>query len=560
MPGSQRSRRIDDGLLAAYRIVPPMNALFSGFRALGAPRLVAMGAVALGIIAVLGLLVFHSGNQPMALLYGDLDAREAGQVIEQLGRRHIPYRIDAGGSQIMVPADMVPEARVMLARDGLPASGSIGYEIFDRGDSLAFSDFQQKINETRALEGELVRTIRAIRGVRGARVHLVLPRREAFARDRQDAQASVMLTMAGAARPDREGVQAILNLVAAAVPGLRPQNIAIIDSRGDLLARAGEPVGQSAAVQSAEEMRHATELRLARAVEEMLERSLGPGHVRAEAAVRMNFDRINETQERFDPDGQVTRSTQSVTSNSKSTEASSTVSVQNNLPNADAGNAGNGSQEQRQEETTNYEISKTVRTLIREQPQIDRVSLAVMVDGEEITSSDGKRTWQARSAEELARIASLVKTAIGYDEKRGDQVEVASLRFASDLPLQDSSEPAFFGVQFLRHDVMRLAETGMVGLVALLALLFVLRPMVNKVIALPAPQPAAALIGAANLVQGEGEQPGGAGGPENMVDVAQIEGQMRASSLRRLGELVDRHPQEALAIVRGWLTQPGTVS
>jgi flagellar M-ring protein FliF len=456
----------------------------------------------------------------------------------------------------MVPADMVPEARVMLARDGLPASGSIGYEIFDRGDSLAFSDFQQKINETRALEGELVRTIRAIRGVRGARVHLVLPRREAFARDRQDAQASVMLTMAGAARLDREGVQAILNLIAAAVPGLRPQNIAIIDSRGDLLVRAGEPVGQAAAAQSAEEMRHATELRLARAVEEMLERSLGPGHVRAEATVRMNFDRINETQERFDPDGQVTRSTQSVMSNSKSTEASSTVSVQNNLPNADAGNAGTGSQEQRQEETTNYEISKTVRTLIREQPQIERISLAVMVDGEEIIGPDGKRAWRARPPEELARITSLVKTAIGYDEKRGDQVEVANFRFASGLPVEDSSGSGLFGMQFGRHDLMRLAETGMVGLMGLLALLFVLRPMVNRVIALPAPPPAATLIGAANLAQGEGEQPGAnRAASESMVDVAQIEGQVRASSLRRLSELVDRHPREALAIVRGWLAQ-----
>ena len=144
-------------------------------------------------------------------------------------RQHIPYRIGGQGSQILVPADQVAAARVLLAKEGLPSGGSIGYEIFDRGDGLAATEFQQKINETRALEGELARTIRAISGVRAARVHLVLPRREPFAREQQDAQASVMLTMAGAARLDREGVQAILNLVAAAVPGLRPQNIAIVD-------------------------------------------------------------------------------------------------------------------------------------------------------------------------------------------------------------------------------------------------------------------------------------------------------------------------------------------
>ena len=219
-----------------------------------------------------------------------------------------------------MPAEQVAEARLALAREGLPAGGSVGYEIFDRSDGLAATEFQQKINETRALEGEIARTIRAMHGIRGVRVHLVLPRREPFARDRQDAQASVMLTMAGVGRLDREGIQAILNLVAAAVPGLRPQNIAIVDSRGDLLARAGEPVGPTATALSTEEVRRATELRLARAVEEMLERSLGAGHVRAEAAVRMSFDRLNQTEERYDPDGQVTRSSQNVTSNSKNTE------------------------------------------------------------------------------------------------------------------------------------------------------------------------------------------------------------------------------------------------
>ena len=190
--------------------------------------------------------------------------------MDQLTRQHIPYRIAANGSQIMVAADQVPEARIALAKEGLPSGGTVGYEIFDRSDGLAATEFQQKINETRAMEGELVRTIRAINGVRAVRVHLVLPQREPFARERQEAQASVMLTMTGVARLDREGIQAILNLVAAAVPGLRPQNIAIIDSRGDLLARAGEPVGEAAAALTTEEVRRSTELRLSRAVEVML--------------------------------------------------------------------------------------------------------------------------------------------------------------------------------------------------------------------------------------------------------------------------------------------------
>ena len=292
-----------------------------------------------------------------------------------------------------------------------------------------------------------------------------------------------MLTMAGVGRLDREGIQAILNLVAAAVPGLRPQNIAIVDSRGDLLARAGEPVGPAATALSTEEVRRATELRLSHAVEEMLERSLGAGHVRAEAAVRMSFDRLNQTEERYDPDGQVTRSSQNVTSNSKSSEPNGTVAVQNNLPNADAGREAAGTQEARQEETTNYEISKTVRTLIREQPQIDRISLAVMVDGTDSVGADGKHAWQPRAAEELDRITGLVKSAIGFDEKRGDHVEVVSMRFTNEdsSPVADSG--GLLGLNLDKADLLHLAQTALFGVIGVLALLVVLRPMVLRITA-----------------------------------------------------------------------------
>jgi flagellar M-ring protein FliF len=549
-----------------------MKALLEGLKALGPARIAALAAVAIGMLGMLALMTLRGTTDQMALLYGDLDTRDAAQMVDLLGRNHVPYRIAPNGSQIMVPAEQVPDARLMLAKDGLPSGGSVGYEIFDRGDTFAPTDFQQKINETRALEGELVRTIRAIRGVRAARVHLVLPQREPFARDKQDAQAGVLLTMVGAQRLDHEGVQAILNLVAAAVPGLRPQNIAIVDSRGDLLARAGEPVDAAGAALSTEELRHATELRISRAVEDMLESSLGPGKVRAEATVQMNFDKVNETHESFDPDGQVTRSTQTVNSTSKSTEANSTVSVQNNLPNADAGNAGTGSQEARQEETTNYEISKTVRTLIHEQPQIDRISLAVMVDDTDTVGADGKHVRTPRSAEELARIATLVKSAIGFDQKRGDQVDVVSMRFAEDATAAAPESPGLLGFRFEKADLLRLAQTGLFGLVALLALLFVLRPMVTRLITLApgegmgsfppgsAQAALAGLGGGALLGNGPGAQalrPGAQAllEDESMVNLSQIEGQIRASSIRRVTELVDKHPEETLSIVRGWMVQ-----
>jgi flagellar M-ring protein FliF len=556
-----------------------MNGVLEGLKALGIGRLVAMGAVAAGVFGLLLVLALHGGTARMALLYGDLDLRESAQMAELLDRQHIPHATGAGGGTLLVPADRIDEARLLLARDGLPSGGSVGYEIFDRGDGLLASTFTETINQTRALEGELARTIRTIRGVRAARVHIVLPHREPFAREAQPAQASVLLTLAGSQRPDREEVQAILNLVAAAVPGLRPENVTLADSRGSLLARAGEAAGPLGEATAIETMQHTAEQRLARAVEDMLAPSLGAGHVEAQASIDMDLDQVHETQERFDPDGQVVRSTQTVSDQNQSTEATAAAGVQNNLPNPDPGTAnGTGRQEKHQEETTNYEIGKTVRSIVREHPQIRRISLAVMVDGVEEKDAKGVAHWRARTADELARITALVRGAIGYDEKRGDHVEVASMMFTHDA--EPAAAPALLGLPLAQPDLMRLAQTGLIGLLGLAALLFVLRPTVLRIAQLAAVESEAgplALAGAAAAVAGvAGGTAIAAGGVprlpaptataaaaaaeevEAMVALANVEGQIRASSIRRIAEMVDKHPEESLTILRTWLQQAPT--
>jgi flagellar M-ring protein FliF len=353
----------------------------------------------------------------------------------------------------------------------------------------------------------------------------------------------------------------------------------------------------------AEEIRRATEMRLSRAVEEMLERGLGQGRVRVEANVQMDFDRVQETQEKYDPEGQVVRSTQSVTDNSKTTEQAANVSVQNNLPNADAGRENAGTQEARQEETTNFEIGKTVRTIVREQPQIRRVTIAVLVDGTEEKGADGVLAWKPRTAEELERIGRLVRSAMGFDAARGDQVEVVSMRFAGDADMAGLEPRGFLGLGIDASDVTRMAQTAVVGLIAVLALLMVFRPMVLRVTqlgnkALPASAVAglpgggamaigadgtitAASLGLANdvtrLLEGPSGSGGGGGGmagmgggmsgtalalaggdageDESMVSIGNVDGQMRASALRRLAELVERHPEESLTIVRAWMQE-----
>ena len=395
-------------------------------------------------------------------------------------------------------------------------------------------------------------------------------------RDRQDAQASVLLTMVGNNRLDVEGTRAIVNLIAAAVPGLRPQNIAITDTRGNLLARAGEALGPSGQAQGNEELRHTTELRLSRAIEEMLERSLGPGRVRAEASVDFDFEQLRETQERYDPEGQVVRSTQNVTNSSKTTEQASTVTVQNNLPNADAGKEGAGTSENRQEETTNYEIAKVVRTVVRDQPRLSRVNIAVMVDGVTAKGEDGAPVWKERSADEIGRITRLVRTAIGFDEKRGDHVEVVSMRFAGELNAEGSEAPSSTLLGLERSEIMRLAQTAVFGLLGLLALMFVLRPMVGRIsgqpLAIAGGMDATMVLADGRMESGElgigaavgplaltgpGGPPriGGPGGGDDdtMLNVSSVDGQLRASSIRRIAELIDQHPEESLSIMRAWM-------
>ena len=556
-----------------------MGGVIGQLRALGPLRLLALAGVGLAVLGLVVVMAMRAAEPPMALLYGDLDPRDAGQVVASLERARVPHRLAAGGAQVLVPEAEVPRLRLMLAREGLPSGGSVGYEIFDRGESLTTTPFQQDVNRLRALEGELSRTIRGLSGVRTARVHLVLPRREPFSRERGEAQASVVLAMQGAQRLDREGVQAVLHLVAAAVPGLRPQSISIVDSRGELLARGGQALSGPAAAQTGEELRRTAELRMARAVEELLERTLGAGRVRAEASVEMDFDRVQTTEERFDPENQVPRSTQSTTESSRSGEAGN-VSVANQLPGADAQGGGTQQQQSRSEETTNFEIGRTTRNTLREQPALRRLSLAVLVDGVWEPQPDGAPArFRERTAEELQRIAALARSAVGFNEQRGDRVEVVSLRFAEPPPVEGAPEGFTILGQTVPPAMMaRLLESAILALVALAAILLVGRPMASRLVVALAPQPALAGVGvggdagvafegaagsapgAPGAVTGPdgtpalpGAEGGDAASAENLVNVSRVDGQMRASALAALAELINANPDASVTVIRRWL-------
>ena len=558
-----------------------MNPIAELIRQLGPVRLAALAATG---IAVLGFFIFLSSRLStggMALLYGDLDPQDSGQIIQTLQSKNIPYDIKAGGKQIFVPGDQVLQLRVSLAESGLPGGGSVGYEIFDNNQGIGTTNFVQNINLVRALEGELARTIGAMRNVRGARVHLVMPRRELFSREKQEASASVVLQVQGSSRLNNEQVQAIQHLIAAAVPSMDPQKISVLDDRGQLLAR-GNGDSSSAAAGTADEMRVGFENRMRQAIIELLERTVGLNRVRAEINAEIDYDRVVENAEIFDPDSQVARSTQTVQENENSSENDDqdTVTVQNNLPETEATAAGTGtsaaSQVSRTEETVNFEITKTIRNRVKESGQIKRLSVAVLVDGKYIENDDGDKVWQPRAADELAQLETLVKSAVGFNEQRGDSVEIVNMQFVKLEPLEFDDGSLFLGIS--KEEFMQLAEILVLAVVGLLVILLVVRPVLTRLFeSMPtalAGGPAGALgdqegvalaqltgpeatADMAELLEEDEEEVEDESLLDQMIDINQVEGRVRASSLKQIGEIVDKHPEEAIAIVRNWMYQEG---
>ncbi|WP_341534963.1 flagellar basal-body MS-ring/collar protein FliF [Acetobacter suratthaniensis] len=535
---------------------------------LGRTRLIALGAAGFVLLGMLGLFVFRGSTQPMALLYGDLDLNEAAQMVEDLSKAHISNKTSSDGASIYVPKDKVASARLLLAKDGLPSGGAVGYELFDKSGTLTTTQFEQTINETRAMEGELERSIRLLHGVRNVRVHLVLPHRDLFSTQTSPSQASVVLDIGRGGRMSPDGIQAIQNLVAAAVPGLRPQNISIVDTRGDVLVKPGDPDSVAGQESTIDKLRFSEEQRLSQAVEDMLVPTLGAGHVRARAAVTMNTDEIRETEESFDPNQQVLRSQQTTSDKSVNTESNPNTSVANNLPNANANqNNKSGSSDDREEETDNYEIGKRVRVVSQTRPRVSRISLAVMVDGSFSKDKTGKDIWKPLDDAEIERISTLAKTAIGYDKARGDEVNVVSMRFMPDGGVGFTAEKLNL---FDRDTLIYVAEWVIPIVLALGAIFIALRPVLRRGAAgLPLLAGAAAAVGvpgAAGAAGGNAARIGSGGGagkegePEidedETVTLDQVAGRVRMGAIAKVAARIEENPRETVFIIRNWLAMP----
>ncbi|HWA60855.1 MAG TPA: flagellar basal-body MS-ring/collar protein FliF, partial [Caulobacteraceae bacterium] len=386
-----------------------------------------------------------------------------------------------------------------------------------------------------------------------------------FEDEAEQPSASVTIGV-GAREPSSDEVRSVQNLIAGAVPNMKPERVTVIDQHGKTLSTGGD---SGSATQLAQSEKQAIEERIRKTVKDIVEGVVGPGHARVQVSADVDMNQVTTQEEKFDPDGQVVRSEQTGGENSRElqpTPAGAGVGASANIPGAAGGSAAgagaNGSSSERNDSTTNYEISKTVRTEVQAPGAIKRLSVAVAVDGVTTPGAKGKpSTYAPRSADEMKRLDDLVKAAIGFSTDRGDTVSVVNVRFPHEDD-QDGVTASNPLMGFDKNDIMRAVELGILGLVAVVILFFVVRPLVRGATTgggLPA-----VLAGAGGgqtvtrLVTTEthGEGPQLAlPGPDidQKIDIAKIEGQVKASSVKRVAEFVDKHPDESVSILRTWL-------
>jgi flagellar M-ring protein FliF len=517
---------------------------------IGRQRLVMMAIVAAGLLAVMGFVATRGGDARMGFLYTDLDPAAAQGIADKLKAQNVPFTLSADGTSIMAPDDKLAELRMSMAGEKL--GGKIGYDVLDAEEPFGVSASRAKINETRAIEGELAKSIETMQSISRARVHLVMPQRAMFANATTKASAAVTVKTQG--RLSAEAVQSIRYLVASSVAELSPEAVSIVDQTGALLARAGDASTMGAS--GADERQAQVEGKLRDEVEALLVPIVGQGKVRAEVSADIDRDQTQESSDIFDPDKQVIAHQVSVTTKGQNTDTQAGpagASVGAQLPEAQAQPATPGTNrtetsDETSEDTT-YENSKTHSVVLRGPGKIKRLSVAVMIDG----GAKGLPPAQ------IARLTRLVENAVGADSERGDSVVIESMAFAADPTLTDA-EPSFFSKLPLDPimSVVKLLVIAAVGLVALR----MIRPRAiegtlgpNGEIVLNGQNGAPGTPGALNADGTPAALPSPADGPEleDEIALAQVDGTVKLSALKRVGDAIASAPPEAAAVIRGWM-------
>ncbi len=540
---------------------------------LGTSKVAFLGALMVALFAFFVYIIVRANDVEMGVLFSGVEPAEGAKIIEKLNSMRVEYKVE--GTQIMAPIPQISQLRMQLAEDGLPNGSGLGYEIFDKDDTLGTTSAMLNINKVRALEGELSKSIKSIQGVHSARVHLVMPKRELFSTKTAEPAASIVLRMESSTRLNVNQVQAVRHLVAAAVPNLSVDRISIVDDRGTLLARGngGELLSHSNDEQL--EIQKSYEMSLSRTIETLLERSLGPGKVRAEVNVDMDFDRITTTSIEYDPEGQVARTVSTSEEGEQGVENGSggAVSIENALPGGGdaAGGSSNSTQSNKTEENTQFEISNKKTTHIKESGSVRRLSVAVLVDGFYEKDKDGKETYKARSQDDIEKLTKLVKKAIGFNEERGDQVELINMAFSQPEDIVDNKTMVQKVVD--KINVGKAVELFLLSIIGLIVAFAIIKPVAFRITGLSVPvveksDKEAAMVDPEDVPDGMSdeeaaefyerqrmvrEQEAYDAETGSLIKLESVEGRLKQSSLKKITEILDKHPDEAVNILRSWI-------
>jgi flagellar M-ring protein FliF len=458
--------------------VPERKNIIALMRNWSLSRKIALGAVvaiATALFAVLILQASTAGNQ---LLYANLPAQDASQVTTWLKGQNIPYSLKNGGRDIWIPADQIYQSRLDLASSGLPSGGGVGFEIFDK-QSFALTDYVQKVNMTRALQGELARTITSLEPVEATRVHLALPEKRLFNKQQKSASASVILTMQPGKTLSPKQVQGIVNLVAGSVPDLESSKVKVIDQHGVELDREQQPNSDKLLSEEMLTYQQEVENRLERRVQALLNRTMGERNAMVRISAAVDFAKVEETKEFFDADDPVIRSEQTKQEfNNKDTEGG-IPGVESNMQGNTMEGTDSSSSLSKNSKITNYEISKTISRIINPIGSIKGLSVSVLVADKVIspTTEGGEPTTRPRTSAELTSIEAMVSRAIGLDIGRGDQITVQSMPFVQspeEALLASPSEPDEGVYQYLP-----LIKWGLIALGGFLTYFLLIRPIVK---------------------------------------------------------------------------------
>jgi flagellar M-ring protein FliF len=437
-------------------------------------RKLSLAAVAGLCLVFFAVLIAQSRAIDYSLLFANLSSADAARVIEKLKEQKIPYRLEDGGKAIHIPADRVYESRLELAAAGLPQGDGVGFEIFDK-QSFGMTDFAQKVNYRRALQGELARTISSLAPVESARVHLALPENRLFREQQQAATSSVIVKLVPGQALREDQIQGIVNLVAGSVEGLDPERVSIIDANGRVLSRNPQGGAAGPMTPGMLEYQLMVEKRLEERAQSLLDRAVGYGNALVRITAELDFSQRESLEESYDPDASVVRSERSI-------QESGGVQVTGGVPGAQ-GNLGGaqamvgGAPASRSEESTDYEVSKVVRKMVEPVGSVKTISVAVLMAERLTVGADGKEPVSVpRNEKEIQGIEQMIKSALGLDEKRGDQIVVVSRPFEPGLGEEPLAEPTPVGNLY---KYLPLAKYGLLCLGGVLLYLLLLRPLLK---------------------------------------------------------------------------------